>query len=92
MDRKATSVFWLSHGRRLTFPVFGGKKRYAFMKAHDESDHVVLQVRRSKPRWRTYEVVVSPDQRITDELICVIAFCSELLVVYFQKPASGGGG
>jgi hypothetical protein len=79
--------------RWLRFPVRGTSQADAIMTAVDQEGSKVARYRlaRSQGRfWKTTEITVHPDQRLTDELTLAIAASAPWLSSYFTS--SGGGG
>jgi hypothetical protein len=89
------SVIILANGRTLTFPVEG---TYAEMQAFDEYGKPLMRFRPAESGpWmrkglllsRPIEVVVSPEEDLTDDLILVIAVASPFLHQYLRRPSNG---
>ena len=78
--------------RWLQFPVRGTKPTNAIMTAVDQAGNKVARYRLTPakhPRWsnatNTVEIVVHPDQRLTEELGLVLALSAPWLISYFAR-------
>jgi hypothetical protein len=94
LKRREHFVIHLPDGVRYSFPVEGSRERIATMKAVDETGHAMARFRRTKEPGRLLfgwkdEIVISPEQPVNDEILCVIAMARRELSTYFF---TGGGG
>ena len=79
--------------RWLRFPVRGTGWTDAIMTAVDQAGNKVARYRlvRDKRRfWKTTEITVHPDQRLTEELALAIAASAPWLSLYFRGEGGGG--
>jgi DivIVA domain-containing protein len=79
--------------RWLRFPVRGTGWTDAIMTAVDQAGNKVARYRlvRDKRRfWKTTEITVHPDQRLTEELALAIAASAPWLSSYFRQEGGGG--
>jgi hypothetical protein len=92
-NHKDDSVIRLADGRTLTFPVEG---TYAEMRAFDEDGKPLMRFRPAESGpWmrkglflsRPIEVVVSPEEDLTDDLVLVIAVASPFLHQYLRTTS-----
>jgi hypothetical protein len=78
----------LSH--QYTFPVQGERQRYATMSAVDEEGHIAFRYREEpgfpfkKMLWRDVEIVISPDEYVSLELVCLLAVTRGFIWFYFN--------
>ena len=93
----ANAVIQCSESRRYTFPVEGTRQRYSrvfkpqnrlgypVMSALDDAGHLALSF--AEPRYlEAGEIVVSPDEPITSELLVMMATASPFLAFFFLRP------
>jgi len=81
--KRADTTIELPGGRQLTFPVSGTAKR-GLLRGVDASGHTILTVRRPKSYGTAYEIVISPEENLSDPLLCVLAVVPPLLPTYFN--------
>jgi hypothetical protein len=94
-NHKDDSLIKLADGRTLTFPVEG---TYAEMQAFDENGKSLMRFRPAESGpWmrnglllsRPIEVVVSPEEALTDDVVLVIAVASPFLRQYLRTTSTG---
>jgi hypothetical protein len=82
--------------RWLRFPVRGTRRSNAIMTAVDQAGRQVARYRIAAPhaltKWRAIEITVHPEQRLTDELILMLALTAPWISSFFRSPTEGGGG
>ena len=96
-DGHAGAVIECSESRRYTFPVDGTRQPYRrvsepqkrlgypVMSAMDQAGHVALTFAEPR-RLEAGEIVISPDQPITTELLVMMATASPFLAFFFLRP------
>jgi hypothetical protein len=81
----ADAVIRFSESHWYTFPVEGTTRTYPVMRAEDNEGRVALQYGGVKA-FEAEEIVISPDQTVTTELLVMMATASPFLAFFFLRP------
>jgi hypothetical protein len=95
-DHRAGAYIRLPGGRWFQFPVRGRDRESAIMTALDQDGNKVTLYRMVRadgglPAVPQVEIVVHPDQGITEELLLILAVSAPWLWTYFRQDSGGGG-
>jgi DivIVA domain-containing protein len=85
-----------SRFHQYAFPVVGKPRKQAVMTVLDESGSAVAWIRYApSPFWDrqidTGELIISPDEELNVDLLCVAAVATSFLWLFFASPGGGGG-